>query len=565
MCEAFALQHGLKSTPIETGCDFAINTDNLQRVAEAYADGIMEYFAKPTMEIVGDIRVSSGNEPEQVVSNGGTVTINHQCDLRIFAKIENLLPCERDVKFRAVLYKSDEVWNVIDDDANNSENGHFPGFTNTHNTTNEIPFCSKCSQLFEFYKPGIFSEPNTGEYGNGEYRIKIERVIDPENIPDYGLPIQLNGTENEIVGEIIPSELCSQPCGIRLEPQMGTKEQYFKDIVNIFVYREDNCVDVNGRVFHIENEISNTVDDAPVDILFSNNNGATYDYLIVSGFTGSQYDWIIPENQDLITNQGKIKIQLHVNQDIVDVSESFAILPFSTNPTSSQFTLTNFNGPPSNGDTRYYGNQIYTIAWNSSIAPQGLVTIELSTNCGASFDQTIATNILSDVGQYQWQIPNNINTADAMIRITFRSIPPASFREEIDMSHECFVIEPQQINAFAPTQTPKKCPSEGYTITFPYYVNKGFQPGTEFIVELSDENGSFTNAFELCRLAGTGTGSITCDAPTHIINSGTYKFRIRSTAVSFYPEVTSLTQNIEFFPAPSIEIGYTGIVQGDGV
>ena len=89
------------------------------------------------------------------------------------------------------------------------------------------------------------------------------------------------------------------------------------------------------------------------------------------------------------------------------------------------------------------------------------------------------------------------------------------------------------------------CGGEAITTTFTKENN--FKDGNQFIVELSNENGSFTNPIEIGRVTATEPEPITGNTPDNLIPGSSYLVRIRSTS----PALTAIgTDYITIYPKP---------------
>ncbi len=95
------------------------------------------------------------------------------------------------------------------------------------------------------------------------------------------------------------------------------------------------------------------------------------------------------------------------------------------------------------------------------------------------------------------------------------------------------------------------CMNETFTLN--YNVNGcPFFAGNEFIVELSNENGSFNTSRQLGKIASINSGSIVCTIPGNVKESNNYKIRILGTKFPYrsapYP------QNITILGTPKVKV-----------
>ncbi len=134
----------------------------------------------------------------------------------------------------------------------------------------------------------------------------------------------------------------------------------------------------------------NTSNIFDVSIEFSEDNGATWNYLTNSTQADGEYDWNIPNT--IATTNGLIRI--------TDNNSSGLIIDQS----NSVFTINNLNLLTPNGFENLTVGNVYPITWSASnnIA---LVTLEYY-NENSGWKQ-IATNINANLGTYSWTIPND--------------------------------------------------------------------------------------------------------------------------------------------------------------
>lgn len=202
----------------------------------------------------------------------------------------------------------------------------------------------------------------------------------------------------------------------------------------------------DGQLFSIQwvaNNLGN------ITLEFSTNNGSNWSPIIVStpANVGS-YLWTVPA---VSTNSARVRISDLVNPLLYnDVSDQvFSI----TAPIADKFFggsydghASAFNQPPAitlnypNGGDTIYPGDVISITWTSSDVSN--VDIEYSTNNGSSWIMA-GVQQPATLGSYPWNVPLNINTNFALIRITDSGIPLVR-----DTSNATFVIPVQLANKY---------------------------------------------------------------------------------------------------------------------
>ncbi|HRG59539.1 MAG TPA: PKD domain-containing protein [Bacteroidia bacterium] len=128
-------------------------------------------------------------------------------------------------------------------------------------------------------------------------------------------------------------------------------------------------------------------------ILFSNDNGGTWDTLANNVYNSGYYNWLVPNTAN---SNCLIKVIDVNNPTIFDVSDA----TFSTAQTNPYIN----NVYPSGGQNFVVGN--YTpITWNSAMVT--LVDILFSSDGGNTYS-TVVTN-LNNINYYNWLVPNVIS------------------------------------------------------------------------------------------------------------------------------------------------------------
>lgn len=170
---------------------------------------------------------------------------------------------------------------------------------------------------------------------------------------------------------------------------------------------------------------------ASQDLLFSTNGGATFSP-IVTGLSGSEqsFSWTVPNN--LTTSRAQIRV---IARDAAGNTGQ---------ATSGNFTIADVTPPqvtvtrPGAGDSVQAGRST-TIRWTSA-DNIGVVAhdIQLSTNGGASFAITVATNLPGTQQSFTWNVPAEVITNQAVIRVIARDASGNSGQGESGI----FVIQP---------------------------------------------------------------------------------------------------------------------------
>jgi hypothetical protein len=159
---------------------------------------------------------------------------------------------------------------------------------------------------------------------------------------------------------------------------------------------------------------------SPVQIEYSTDNGATWNYVVTSTTNNGSYTWNVPFTP---TNQARVRISNTGNTTFNDMSDN----PFTIQIPAPVATA------PNGGETWYAGTTQY-ITWQTSTFFSNTVNIEYSLDGGNTWN-TIANN-QSNNGSYTWTIPN-VNSANALVKVS-NSTHPAYF----DISDALFTLRP---------------------------------------------------------------------------------------------------------------------------
>jgi hypothetical protein len=168
-----------------------------------------------------------------------------------------------------------------------------------------------------------------------------------------------------------------------------------------------------GAQFTIQWSSSDNLAVTSHDVLLSTNGGSTFS-TIASNLSGNQqsFTWNVPAN--VSTNQAQIRV---VARDAAGNSGQ---------ATSGNFTIRDATPPsvsvtqPSAGQVINAGSQ-FTIRWTSSdnvaVTSQDIF---LSTDSGNSFPTQIATNLSGGQQTFNWSVPSNLSTTQAVVRVMAR-------------------------------------------------------------------------------------------------------------------------------------------------
>jgi len=140
------------------------------------------------------------------------------------------------------------------------------------------------------------------------------------------------------------------------------------------------------------------------DIFYSTNGGASYTNIVMGYNTSiNTYSWTVPA---VVSNNCKIIVRDNINTCKTDTSDQAFIIQ-STPPA---ITLLNPNG----GDS-LRGCSTYTINWTDAV-PTGTYNLHYSVNSGSTWN-TIASNYVTSSDNYNWVVPNTINSSNVLVRV----------------------------------------------------------------------------------------------------------------------------------------------------
>jgi hypothetical protein len=187
---------------------------------------------------------------------------------------------------------------------------------------------------------------------------------------------------------------------------------------------------VVGTTVPITWNATDNVGVSAVDILYSQNGGATYTTQIASGEANDGvYSWSVNVPP---TNMARVKVV--ASDEAVNAGEDASDANFTVGPAASAAPSVTLTAP--NGGESIDAQTIYQITWvaNDDVGVTG-VDIFLSTDGGATFDQVVAENV-ANTGSYDWSVSDQ-PTTQARIRVVAQD---ANFQEAADASDANFTI-----------------------------------------------------------------------------------------------------------------------------
>lgn len=157
----------------------------------------------------------------------------------------------------------------------------------------------------------------------------------------------------------------------------------------------------SGSTKNITWSASSNIDSVLIE--YSTNNGSNWNTLTTSGNSGT-YSWSVPAQT---TTLGRIRISDKANSSITDLS-------------NNTFTISSFGISSPTAASYWQSGTVHAINWN--ISNVNAVKIDYSTDNGSSWLSVVATTSASS-GTYNWTIPSNLATNQALIRISDAANP----------------------------------------------------------------------------------------------------------------------------------------------
>ena len=148
---------------------------------------------------------------------------------------------------------------------------------------------------------------------------------------------------------------------------------------------------------------NSTSDIDTLELRYSLNNGSTWNVINRIKGTNQQYSWKVPAG--ISSTEALLSLRDFKYPQIADTAGMFAI-------SASSLVL---NKP--NGGESIISGTTYQIKWVADASVKTLL-IELSTNNGTTWSDTIANAVDASLGSYQWSVPQNLSTSAARIKIS---------------------------------------------------------------------------------------------------------------------------------------------------
>lgn len=225
-----------------------------------------------------------------------------------------------------------------------------------------------------------------------------------------------------------------------------------------------------------------------VNLEYSLNNGSSWTTIstFTSGATFGNYTWTVPNVAP--STSCLVRVTSLLNGTIADVSNSnFSIV-------APSLTLIDPNG----GQSLTAGSN-YLVRWNS-IGLSGNVKLELSTDGGSTYPNTITFGTSTTSGQFNWNV-NNIPSTQCRVKVTSTSITSIT-----DISDANFTILPpaSSITVTAPNGGEYYGVNTNQTIT---WNNSNLPAGNKVNIEYSIDNGASWTTLASSYTSGAFNGS----------------------------------------------------------
>ena len=140
------------------------------------------------------------------------------------------------------------------------------------------------------------------------------------------------------------------------------------------------------------------------ELEYSTNGGQNWSTIVREyPSTTGDFAWAVP---NLPTTQGRIRVKDSGNNDILDASDTDFVIE-AADPVMVICQP--------NGGENFFAGQVDSILWLDAFVQAATVTIEYSTDNGATW--TLITNNAGNTGSYGWMVPNTPSDS-ALVRIT---------------------------------------------------------------------------------------------------------------------------------------------------
>jgi hypothetical protein len=208
-----------------------------------------------------------------------------------------------------------------------------------------------------------------------------------------------------------------------------------------------------GSQFQIRWTSSDNTAVTSQDILLSTDGGNTFPTAIATNLSGTQqtFNWNVPTN--VSSTQAVIRVTARDGAGNVGLDDS----PLFTIQQPGVPPMVNLISP--NGGEVITAGGTFNIRWSSS-DDRGVVSHDLllSVNGGRTFNTTIQTGVSGGAQSFLWNVPGNLSTSQARIRVIARD---ADGLTDQDDSNANFTIQ----QAGAPPDVRLLTPNGGQTIT----------------------------------------------------------------------------------------------------
>ncbi len=145
------------------------------------------------------------------------------------------------------------------------------------------------------------------------------------------------------------------------------------------IYTSDKNAEISWSGLNMENQA--------IDLLYSSNNGTTWNFIATVDYSDSTYSWDVP---DIASTQVRIKIRHNINTGIEDISDN------AFEVTTNKINLTS---PTLN--SRYQAANTVAITWNS----YDISLIDLEYTLDGNSWTAIDDDVQANSGVYYWQAP----------------------------------------------------------------------------------------------------------------------------------------------------------------
>jgi photosystem II stability/assembly factor-like uncharacterized protein len=244
-----------------------------------------------------------------------------------------------------------------------------------------------------------------------------------------------------------------------------------------------------------------------VMIEFSSDGGSTWNN-VISSYPASfeAYNWLVPNT---VSSNYKLRITSLTDNTVISFSDIFSV----KNPTIIH----------PNGGENLAANLPYTILWDSEI--QNAMALKYSTDGGLNWSLVDTVAVKGD--HYYWQ-----NVPSVSSNFCFFKLVSYDDGNSLDVSDAIFGIDTNSnyIDTIEIVSFPSSiCRLDTFQIAYQSSFSS-YTPGNQFIAQLSDSAGDFSNPTIIGYLVnGQNSGVIDAMLPAHLPNGSNYKIRVIAT------------------------------------